>query len=332
MRCTIHVTGIEYRGGLMVELEIQALALQREGLLVEVGRLAAANGFTLLRQRLAQDHHGILLSMVVRGSWFKKRALRMALEGCDRLVSFELAPAAEGGARVHFAAASRVTSGYVPPPAAPFTPVLVPEQDAVPAPAASAGAEIAIAAAPQPAPVAETFEDRAVRRPAPLPAAPEPAPEPFVELPELAADESAVELALAALEQEYPRILPRLLALDRGVPPGARAATLQLAGRRVGAWLFAREYSLDTGLALDAALPALAVPALHAFAEVELQDGRLHIRHSALCAGDGHSGCGFYGGFLEGLLGPALARRSLSVFPVCCRSFGAGECVLAVSD
>jgi len=65
---------------------------------------------------------------------------------------------------------------------------------------------------------------------------------------------------------------------------------------------------------------------------VELQDGQLHIRHSALCAGDGHSGCGFYGGFLEGLLVPALARRSLSVFPVCCRSFGADECVLAVSD
>jgi len=310
----------------MIELEIQALALQREGLLIEVGRLAAANGFTLLRQRLAQDHHGTLLSMVVRGSWFKKRALRQALEGCDRLISFELAPAVEGGARAHFAATSKVTSGYVPPP----EPAPVPEQDAAPAPAASTETEVAIAAVPQPAPETERFEELVIRRPAPLPAPTEPAPEPYVELPELAADEAAVEQALAALEQEYPRILPRLQALDRGVQPGARAATLQLAGQRVGAWLFAREYSLDTGLALDAALSALAVPALHAFAEVELQDGRLHIRHSALCAGDGRSGCGFYGGFLEGLLGPALARRSLSVFPVCCRSFGADECVLGM--
>ena len=316
----------------MIELEIQALALQREGLLIEVGRLAAANGFTLLRQRLAQDPHGTLLSMVVRGSWFKKRALRQALEGCDRLISFELAPAVEGEARAHFAATSKVTSGYVPPPAPPPEPAPVPEQDAAPEPAASAGAEVAIAAAPQPAPETETFEELVVRRPAPLPAPTGPEPEPYVELPELAADEAAVEQALAALEQEYPRILPRLLALDRGVQPGARAATLQLAGQRVGAWVFAREYSLDTGLALAAALSALAVPALHAFAEAELQDGQLHIRHSALCAEDGHSGCGFYGGFLEGLLVPALARRSLSVFPVCCRSFGADECVLAVSD
>ncbi|HKR77418.1 MAG TPA: hypothetical protein VJR95_12205 [Rhodanobacter sp.] len=316
----------------MIELEIQALALQREGLLIEVGRLAAANDFTLLRQRLTQDTHGILLSMVVRGSWFKKRALRLALESCDRLVSFELVPAVEDGTRAHFAAASKVTSGYVPPSAPPPEPASAPEHDAVPAPIASAEAEVAIAAPPQSVPETETFEALVVRRSAPPPAAPELEPKPFVELPELAADEAAVGRALAALEQEYPRILPRLQALDRGVQPGARDATLQLAGRRVGAWLFAREYSLDTGLALDTALPALAVPALHAFADVELQDGRLHIRHSALCSGDGHSGCGFYGGFLEGLLGPALARRSLAVFPVCCRSFGADECVLAVSD
>src|SRR6185437_5141861 len=120
-----------------------------------------------------------------------------------------------------------------------------------------AAAGVAIAAAPQPAPETETFEELVIRRPAPPPAPTEPEPEPYVELPELAADEAAIEQALAALEQEYPRILPRLLALDRGVQPGARAATLQLAGQRVGAWVFAREYSLDTGLALDAALSAL---------------------------------------------------------------------------
>src|SRR6185312_11887038 len=169
--------------GRMIELEIQALALQREGLLIEVGRLAAANGFTLLRQRLAQDPHGTLLSMVVRGSWFKKRALRQALEGCDRLISFELAPAVEGEVRTHFAATSKVTSGYVAPPAPPP----VPEQDAAPAPAVSAEAGVAIAAAPQPAPETETFEELVIRRPAPPPAPTEQEPEPYVELPELAA-------------------------------------------------------------------------------------------------------------------------------------------------
>ena len=83
---------------------------------------------------------------------------------------------------------------------------------------------------------------------------------------------------------------------------------------------------------LDAALSAIGVPALHAFAEVGLQGSQLHIRHSPLCAEDGRSGCRFFSGLLEGLLGPAAAPGGLSIFPVCCRSCGAGECVLAITE
>lgn len=319
----------------MVELEIQALALQREGLLIEVGRLAGASGYTLVRQRLVQDPHGILLSMVVRGSWFRKRALRSALESCDRLVSFELQAFVEGGQREHFAATNKVVSNYVPPPAPPPEPVEEPVEEA--------GAATATEAAPAPvekvadAPPAppESFEESMLTRPrtpasAPVPA--EPAPAPFVEVIALEADVAAVGQALAALEHDYPRIVPRLLALDRAVAAGARESSLQLAGQRVGAWLFAREYALDTGLDLGTALVSIGAPALHAFAEIDLQGGQLHIRHSPLCAEDGHSGCSFFSGFLEGLLGPVIAPGSMSIFPVCCRSCGADECVLAVAE
>lgn len=323
----------------MVELEIQALALQREGLLIEVGRLAGSCGFTLLRQRLVQDPHGVLLAMVVRGSWFRKRALRSALEACDRLVSFELLPALDGESRPHFAATRKVGSGYLPPPAPPPAPVAAPAEEAGAERVAEAAAEAAAAAPPvgtvAEAPSPEPFEDFIPiqpRTPPPDPRPAGPAPEPFVEVAALEADVPAVEQALAALEHDYPRIVPRLLVLDRAVAAGARESSLQLAGRRVGAWLFAREYALDTGLDLDAALAAIGVPALHAFAEIELQGRQLHIRHSPLCAEDGRSGCGFFGGLLEGLLGPAVAPAGLSIFPVCCRSCGAGECVLAVSD
>jgi hypothetical protein len=320
----------------MVELEIQALALQREGLLIEVGRLAGNCGFTLLRQRLVQDPHGILLTMVVRGSWFRKRALRAALEGCERLTSFELESFVEGESRPHFAATQKVTSGYVPPPAPSSAPVMALTEEAagcVVEAGTDAAAPPAETAAEAPSP--ESFGDFAPIRPHTPPPAPrpaEPAPAPFVEVVALEADVPAVEQALAALEHDYPRIVPRLLALDRTVAAGARESSLQLAGQRVGAWLFAREYALDTGLDLDAALSAIGVPALHAFAEVDLQGGQLHIRHSPLCAEDGRSGCSFFSGLLEGLLGPAIAPGGLSIFPVCCRSCGAGECVLAVSE
>ena len=323
----------------MIELEIQALALQREGLLVEVGRLAGSCGYTLVRQRLMQDPHGTLLSMVVRGSWFRKRALRGALEGCERLVSFELLPVQDGESRPHFAATHKVTSGYVPPPAPPPEPdpvaEAVPELAAAPAAVTPAGSEAAaVPRVAAPAEPAESFEELLVRRPAPAPASrpAEPAPEPFDDVPVLAADVPAVEQALATLQQDYPHIVPHLLALDRAVAAGARASSLHLAGQRIGAWLFAREYALDTGLGLEAALASIGAPALHAFAEIDLQGGQLHLRHSPLCAEHGRSGCSFFSGFLEGLLGPAIAPGSLSIIAVCCRSCGADECVLAVAE
>jgi hypothetical protein len=40
----------------------------------------------------------------------------------------------------------------------------------------------------------------------------------------------------------------------------------------------------------------------------------------------------FFTGYLEGLLGPVILPDSLSIFSVCCRSYGADECVLAILD
>lgn len=325
----------------MIALEIQTLALSREGLLIEVGRLANECGFTLLRQRLTQDPHGSLLSMVVQGSWFKKRALRSALEACDRLVSFELLDAADEGMHPHFAVTRQVVSDYVPPPAPPAPPpepeaaaqptgqvatAAVPRVELPPPPAVSAVPE-AIAQAEPP----ETFEELLVVRSTPAaPAAPDPAP--FVELVELPADVATVDAALPRLQADYPQVLPHLARLDQTLAPGARAASLQLLGQRLGAWVFAQQYAMDTGLALDTALAAIAVPALHGFVEVDLQGEQLHIHASPLCGVDGHSGCGFYSGFLEGLLGPTLAQPGFSIFPVCCRSYGAEDCVLAIGE
>jgi hypothetical protein len=102
-------------GHLMIELEIQALSERRQGLLVEIGHFVIANGFTLQRQRLIQDPHGILLTMVIRGPARKQRALQAALDAHERIISFQLAPFVEGEQKPHFAA-SRKLSNYVPAP------------------------------------------------------------------------------------------------------------------------------------------------------------------------------------------------------------------------
>ncbi|MFC5435866.1 hypothetical protein ACFPME_04810 [Rhodanobacter umsongensis] len=320
----------------MIELEIQGLSENREGLLIEVGRLVMASGFTLQRQRLQQDHHGILLTMVVRGPPRKKRTLEAALDACDRFISVKVFPFVEGEPNPHFAASpKRVGSAAVVPPA-----VAVASTAAVHAATPMAedrirNVEPVAASAPEPPrepPAEPEFE---FILPTPRASAPAPAPvvtTPFVELVPLEPDAAAVEKALRELEYDYPQIVPQLLALAHSVAAGARESSLALAGQRAGAWVFAREYALDDGLDLREAIEHIGTPALRALVEVDQQGAQLHIRDSPLCTEDGHSGCSFFSGFLEGLLGPAIAPGGLSIFPVCCRSYGADECVLAISD
>jgi hypothetical protein len=338
----------------MIELEIQALSERREGLLMEVGRLVLASGFSLQRQRLVQDPHGILLTMVVRGPPRKKRALAAALDAHERIISFELEPVTEGEERAHFAA-SRAPSAYVPPvlPVAPPVPEAAPpaaptRPAAATAPAATAFDEVApvrlSAPTTAPAPAVATVDARStpepdlefiLPQPAPTPAPPAPAVEPeapFVELVPLEPDQVAIDKLLAKLATEYPQIMPRLQQLDRAVAEAAREPTLALAGRRTGAWLAQREPTAGGRLDLEQAIAQRGVPALRALVEVEQDGSQLHIRHSPLCGEPGHSGCIFFSGFLEGLLAPVLDRRELSIFAVCCRSYGADDCVLALPD
>jgi len=327
----------------MIELEIQGLSESREGLLIEVGRLIMASGFTMQRQRLLQDHHGILLTMVVRGLPRKKRTLEAALDAYDRFISVKVFPFVEGEQTPHFAAShKRVGPAAVVPPAAAVpspAPALVAEPVAPMAKGrirdVEAVATASPVAAPEPSPEPSTEPEFEFILPTPRIPAPAPAPvvtTPFVELVPLEPDAAAVEKALRELEYDYPRIMPQLLALACSVAAGARESSLALAGQRTGAWLFAREHALEGGLDLREAIERMGAPALRALVEVDQQGGQLHIHDSPLCTEDGRSGCGFFSGFLEGLLGPAIAPGGLSIFPVCCRSYGADECVLAISD
>ena len=324
----------------MIELEIQGLSEHREGLLIEVGRLVIASGFTLQRQRLVQDHHGILLTMVVRGPFLKKWALAAALDACERFISVKVARFVEGEPKPHFAASpTRVAHAAAPVlPAAAPAPIATsvsptPDDHAKIVEPVAASAMADVPESPQQTPAEPEFEFivPTPRVPAPSPAAPASAA-PFVERVPLGPDEVAVDKMVRELEYDYPQIMPKLLALQHSVAEAARESSLALAGRRTGAWVFGREYALDGGLDLREAIERIGVPALGALVEVDQQGAQLHIHESPLCSEEGHSGCHFFSGFLEGLLEPAIAPGSLSIFAVCCRSYGADECVLAISD
>src|ERR1700744_6069169 len=107
---TIHRYSIDHRGGLMIELEIQTLSQTREGLLIDVGRIVVASGFTVQRQRMQQDPNGVLLTLVVRGPARKQRGLETALGEHERIISFNAAVFEDGPPKPHFAATRKVTS------------------------------------------------------------------------------------------------------------------------------------------------------------------------------------------------------------------------------
>jgi len=316
----------------MIELEIQGLSPNREGLLIEVGRFVMANGFTLQRQRLVQDPHGILLTMVVRGPSRGRKALEAALSAYERFISVQMFPFVEGEPKPHFAA-SLPRMAYTPPPAPPAAAPAAPstKTSAKAAEAVAASTLVDASESPQAPPAEPEFEFIQPTPRPPAPPAAAAAATPFVELVPLGPDEPAVEKMLSALEHNYPKIVPQLLVLQQSVAEAARESSLALAGKRAGSWVFQSEYLLDDGLDLREAIERIGVPALRALVEVDQEGSQLHIHDSPLCT-DGHSGCSFFGGFLEGLLGPAIAPGSMSIFPVCCRSYGADECVLAISD
>ena len=339
----------------MIELEIQALSERREGLLVEIGRFVIANGFTLQRQRLVQGAHGALLTMIVRGSSRKQHALEVALSTYERLISFEITSFVEGEERPHFAAA-RAMANYVPTPIPQPEPVTAPAAVATSKPVAATVAfdEIEparlIAAPTPPSAVMPTPEVLPESKPAPEP---EPDPDfefilpeptraapaaasvvvaPFVELVPLEPDQAAVDKVLSKLATEYPQIMPALLKLDQSVDEAARESSLRLAGQRIGNWVFERDHAQLGKLELSDAIAQIGAPALGALVEIEQDGSQLHIHNSPLCTEDGHSGCALFSGFLEGVLGPALASSEVSIFAVCCHSYGADDCVLALSD
>lgn len=256
----------------MIELEMQVLSDRREGLLVELGRVVVANGYTLLRQRLSQDSRGTWLTMIVRGPAERQLALEEELATHTRVLSFEAA-LAEGR------------------PAAP-------------------------AAAPP------------VHAPAPSPmanASPTPAPH------GAGPDVGQVESTLPQLARDYPKIFPWLRNLEHAVAPEAREASLQLAGRRTGAWVYKRDYAMGAKLNLVDAIKRIAVPALRELATVEWRDGQLLIQNSPLCSPGSASGCRFFSGYLEGVLGGSVAPQTVFVRNLFCRSHGAASCVLEIS-
>ncbi|WP_329742230.1 hypothetical protein [Dyella sp. A6] len=333
----------------MIELEIQTLSVSRDGLLAEVGGAVVETGFTLLRQRIVQDRNGVLLTMVVRGHPRRKRALESALDACERLISYEISLFEADTLKPHFAASRSYPQPPLPPRPEPApAPAMSTRSSATPvssAPPAQSDvlAEQAMPDEPELVPPAYPLADTellslqmsdfmlATPPTAPAPAA-EPELEPYAEVVPLEADTDAIDIAWPRLTKAYPQIFPTLQSMLATLAEGAREATLHEVGRRLGTWVLQRRHASGRKLSLASAIEQIGLPDLSELVVVEHVDGHLHIRNSPLCTPADGQGCSFFGGYLEGLLGPVVTSQHVSSFSLCCRSFRADACVLAISE
>ncbi|GLQ92946.1 4-vinyl reductase [Dyella acidisoli] len=247
----------------MIELEIQVLSDQREGLVLELGQVITANHYALLRQRLTHDGRGAWLSMVVRGPSEQRFALEEMLGTHRRVRSFEAALCEEA---------------------------------------------TAIAVAPSNTPL------RAVEVP-------------FA----VAADIVQIEGLFPQLIQDFPHVYAGLTMLENSVADSAREPSLFLTGRRMGAWIYKRDHTDGPLLNLGDAIRRIAVPTLRQLADIEQRGVHVHVLRSPLCEPGGRSGCRFYGGYVEGLLGAAVVGKKVRVRHLSCRSAGAAHCSLEIS-
>ncbi|QWP77787.1 4-vinyl reductase [Lysobacter sp. K5869] len=76
----------------MVDVEFRVVSERRDGLLLALGQVVIANGFTLLRQRMLNSDEGVVLVMVVRGPAEQLLVLEEKLGTHHLVQSFEASP------------------------------------------------------------------------------------------------------------------------------------------------------------------------------------------------------------------------------------------------
>lgn len=140
-----------------------------------------------------------------------------------------------------------------------------------------------------------------------------------------------VEAELPELAKEYPRIFPRLLSMHGKLPEGQKGASMEFAGRRVGAWVYKRDYALGGRLDLNSAIKQIALPALRNLLPTDLKGHSLCIKNNPLCMPGSRCRNGdFFCGFLQGVLQESGMEGQVTVREVYCRSDGAEDCIFEI--
>ncbi|HEX7917418.1 4-vinyl reductase [Rudaea sp.] len=152
-------------------------------------------------------------------------------------------------------------------------------------------------------------------------------------------DSTVIEKILPKLAQTYPRILPDLVSFSHSLPANSREYAMYHVGRRIGAWVYKRDFALGARLALADAMRHVVLPAARQLVLVELDIDGVRMANSPFCgsaielAQRHRRGCHFFLGYFEGLLNAGRAAdRPVKVVETICRNSGASQCVFAITE
>jgi predicted hydrocarbon binding protein len=144
-------------------------------------------------------------------------------------------------------------------------------------------------------------------------------------------DQSASAL-IKQMASQFPDIAALVQTYGGSFGAQARDRALFEAGRKLGAFNYAKEWSFGSPLKMPSALRRALVPALEKFSKVEASETEVRFTQSAYCgSGDQVHCCEFLGGFMQGFLDAGPLTKNLKVQKAECSAQGRAHCAYTVA-
>jgi hypothetical protein len=142
--------------------------------------------------------------------------------------------------------------------------------------------------------------------------------------------QTAAQSASSLIKQmasQFPDIAGLVQVYGASFSTEARNQALFEAGRKIGAFNYAKEWSFGSPLKMPLALRRALVPALEKLAKVEASDTEVRLTDGPYCgAGAEIHCCEFLGGFMQGFLDAGPATKNTKVKKAACRAQGHAHC------
>jgi predicted hydrocarbon binding protein/predicted amino acid-binding ACT domain protein len=145
------------------------------------------------------------------------------------------------------------------------------------------------------------------------------------------AQSAAAAPSIKEISAQFPDIAPLVQAYGESFGSETRDQELVVAGKKIGAFQYEKEWSFGSPLKMPVALRRTLVPALEAFGKVDATDTEVVLPDSPFCSTGKISCCEFLSGFMQGFLDAGPLTQNTRVQKAACRAKGDSRCAYTFS-